>query len=231
MGEGSVTANIYAPVGTLDLNVAPEAGTVFVNYTGGLDTNAGDSWENAVKTIEHALSIVGEGKTIYIAEGVNYLDAADVNGLTIDKNVSIIGMGNEVVIDADNNGRIFNIDGLTVNFSNLVFTNANVASATDKRGGAIWARNAILNIDNCQFINNTAGPSSSYGGAINLKSSTATIADSSFSENSAYYGGGAINAENGNVLLDISNCIFTENTVLNNGWSTGGAICSYGTVR
>ena len=230
MGEGSVTANIYAPVGTLDLNVAPEAGTVFVNCTGGLDTNAGDSWANAVKTIEHALSIVGEGKTIYIAEGVNYLDGADVNGLTIDKNVSIIGIGNEVVIDANNNGRIFYINGLTVNFSNLVFTNANVASATDKRGGAIWASNAILNIDNCQFINNTAGPSSSYGGAINLKTSTATITDSSFSENSAFYSGGAINAENGNVLLDISNCIFTENTILNNGWSSGGAICSYGTV-
>ena len=171
-----------------------------------------------------------EGKTIYIAEGVNYLDAADVNGLTIDKNISIIGMGNEVVIDANNNGRIFNIDGLTVNFSNLVFTNANVASATDKRGGAIWARNAILNIDNCQFINNTAGPSSSYGGAINLKSSSATITDSSFSGNSAFYSGGAINAENSNLLLNISNCIFTENTILNNGWSTGGAICSYGTV-
>ena len=232
MGEGSVTANIYAPVGTLTFDVAPEAGTVFVNYTGGLDTNTGDSWANAVKTIEHALRIVGGGRTIYIAGGINYLDDADVNGLTIDKNISIIGIGEDVIIDANNASRIFYIDGLTVNFANIIFANANVGGASDKRGGAIWARNAILNIEHCKFINNTAGASSSYGGAVNLKSSTVSITDSYFEGNSAYYTGGAIYSENDNILLNISNSVFTNNAALNvaSTWANGGAICSYGTL-
>ena len=230
MGEGSVTANIYAPVGTLDLNVAPEAGTVFVNYTGGLDTNAGDSWANAVKTIGHALIIVGEGKTIYIADGVNYLDDVSVDGMTIDKNISIIGMGDNVVIDANNNGRIFSIGAYTVSLSNLAFINANVASASDKRGGALWVNGATLTIDNCKFINNTAGASSSYGGAINLKAATVTIRDSYFDNNSAFYNGAGINAENSNVLLNITGSTFTNNIILNNGWSAGAAICAYNTV-
>ena len=127
-------------------------------------------------------------------------------------------------------GRIFSIGAYTVNFSNIVFANANVASASDKRGGALWVNGATLTVDNCKFINNTAGASSSYGGAINLKASTATITDSYFDGNSAYYTGAGINAENNNILLNISNTVFTNNEVINTGWATGGAICSYGTV-
>ncbi|WP_405306893.1 DUF3344 domain-containing protein [Methanobrevibacter sp.] len=228
MGEGSVTANIYAPVGTLDLNVAPEAGTVFVNYAGGLDTNAGDSWENAVKTIQHALSIVGEGKTIYLADGHYYLDGVDVEGLTIDKNISIVGLGDEIIIDANNTSRIFNIDGLTVNLNNLIFVNANVSNAAIKRGGALYVTNSILNIDNCKFINNTAGTSGSYSGAINLMTSNAVITNSYFENNTAWYGGSAINAQSGNIFVNIQESQFINNRALNTGYAMGGALMIYG---
>ena len=228
MGEGSVTANIYAPVGTLDFNVAAEAGTVFVSYAGGLDTNAGDSWENAVKTIQHALSIVGEGKTIYLADGHYYLDGVDVEGLTIDKNISIVGLGDEIIIDANNTSRIFNIDGLTVNLNNLIFVNANVSNAAIKRGGALYVTNSILNIDNCKFINNTAGTSGSYSGAINLMTSNAVITNSYFENNTAWYGGSAINAQSGNIFVNIQESQFINNRALNTGYAMGGALMIYG---
>jgi len=236
MGEGSVTANIYAASETANFNVLPEAGTVFVNSTGGLDTNDGSSWDAPVKTIKHALEIVGEGRTIYLADGDYNLDDVSADGLTIDKNVNIIGMGDSVVIDADNNGRIFNIGACTVTLANLVLINGNSSAASDKRGGALYVNGATLTIDNCVFINNTAGTkaaasgSSTYGGAINLKSSTTTITDSDFEDNTAWSTGGAINAENSNVLLNISDTSFVNNVLLNNGWSAGAAICAYNTV-
>ena len=236
MGEGTITANIYAPLETITLNVAPEAGTVFVNSTGGLDTNDGGSWDSAVKTLSHALDIVGEGKTIYMADGTYSLDGATVDGLAINKDLSIVGMGENVVIDANNNGRIFNIGTNTVELSNLAFINGNASTATDKRGGALYVNGANLIIDNCKFINNTAGNkedaggSSTYGGAINLKSSTTTITNSEFDGNTAWSTGAGINAENSNILLNISDSTFTNNVILNNGWSAGAAICSYNAV-
>ena len=39
-----------------------------------------------------------------------------------------------------------------------------------------------------------------------------------------------INAENSNILLNISDSTFTNNVILNNGWSAGAAICSYNAV-
>ena len=230
-GNDTVTVDIHGAVFTLNINVLAKRGTVFVNYTSGSDSNDGAGWSSAVKTISHALDIVGDDNPIYVANGVNYLDDNNVNGLFIAKNISIIGVGDNVIIDAKNLGRIFYVDGFALSLSNLILANANVSNANDQRGGAIWANNSVLDIDNCKFINNTAGNSNSYGGAINLKYSIANIRQSSFDNNAAWYAGGAINAENTNVLLNISHSEFANNKILNNGWSTGAAICSYNTVN
>ena len=229
-GEGSATANIYTAAETVYFTVLPKSGTVYVNYTGGLDTNDGSSWNTAVKTLEKALTIVAEDCVIYVADGVNKLDGVSANGLAIGKNISIVGIGDNVVIDANYNGRIFNIGANTVTLSNLIFINGNASNADNKRGGALYVDGAYLTIDNCKFINNTVDVKSTYGGAINLKSSTTTIKDSEFVNNSAWSTGGAINAENSNVLLNISGSTFINNLILNNGWSAGVAICSYNTV-
>lgn len=209
---------------------APEPLTkVYVDYANGNDNDLGTSLSTAFKTIGHALNVIEEKGIIYIS-GFNYLDNVNVNGLTINKNISIMGLGDDATIDANNSSRIFNIGAYNVSLSNLAFVNANVAGANDKRGGALWVNGANLTIDNCKFINNTAGASSSYGGAINLKATATTIKNSYFENNSAFYTGAGINAEKDNLLLNISNCVFTANAVLNTGWATGGAICSYGTV-
>ena len=225
-GKDNVTVDIYGVISKLSIDVLAKRGTVFVNYTGGSDSNDGAGWSSAVKTISHALEVVGDNNPIYVAEGINYLDELDVNGLLISKNTSIIGIGDNVVIDAKNSGRIFYLDGFTLDLSNLIFANSNVSNANDQRGGVIWANNSLLNIDNCKFINNTAGNGNGYGGAINLKSSTANIRESEFSNNNAGYAGGAINAEINNVLLNITHSIFADN----NGGSAGGAIYSYNPV-
>ena len=208
------------------------ANTIYVDYANGADTNDGLSEATAVKTLNQAISMANVGATIYVADGVNYLDGVDANGIAIDKRLSIIGLGSNVIIDGNNLGRIFNITS-EVNLTNIIFRNADASKVEDKnfkRGGAIFADGATLIIDNCQFINNTAGNNNSYAGGINLKSSSATIKNSLFDGNTAWYAGSAINAENTNLLLSINDCVFVNNQILNNGWSAGGAICSYNTV-
>ena len=157
------------------------------------------------------------------------MDGVDVDGLNILKNVSIIGMTDDVVIDARNSGRILKIQGNNVLLSNIIFKNGNVSSASDKRGAAIWANQTTLTIDNCQFINNTAGSTgSTYGAAVNLKVTTTTIKNSLFDGNSAVYSG-AVNAEKGNHLLNVSNSVFINNVVYNTGnYAVGGGIAAYG---
>ncbi|WP_458454131.1 hypothetical protein, partial [Methanobrevibacter sp.] len=86
----------------------------YVDYENGLNTNAGTDASSAFKTIGHALSVVDDGAVIHVAGGVHYLDGVDANGLDVLKNVSIIGMTDNVVIDARNTGRIFKIQGNTV---------------------------------------------------------------------------------------------------------------------
>ena len=227
----SFKANVILLVAT-ELENEPVLTEVYVDYAKGSDSYLGTTASAPFKTIAHALSVVGDNAIIHVADGVNYLDDADVNGLNILKNVTIIGMGNNVVIDARNAGRIFKINADQVALSNLIFTNANTASASDKRGAALWVNGTTLTIDNCQFINNTAGPSSSYGGAITLKASNTTISNSQFDGNTAYYTGAAVNAEKGNIYLAIDNCVFMNNQVTNvaSNWANGAGICAYETT-
>ncbi|MBQ8017037.1 MAG: DUF1565 domain-containing protein, partial [Methanobrevibacter sp.] len=100
----------------------------YVDYDNGLDTNGGTA-SAPFKTIGHALSVVEDNGVVYLADGVHYLDGVDVDGLNILKNVSIIGMTDDVVIDARNSGRILKIQGNNVLLSNIIFKNGNVSSA------------------------------------------------------------------------------------------------------
>ena len=227
-GINVITARVFTITDELQLDFEESIGEVYVNYQTGSDDNEGTSADKAFKSIAHALDVVENDGIIHI-DGMNYLDNVSAEGLTVDKNISIIG-GEIAVIDAQGESRIFNIKNNTVTLSNLTFINGNADNASDKRGGALYVNGTTLNINDCVFANNTVSVKSSYGGAINLKSSSTTIKDTIFYSNSAWSTGAGINAENTNVLLNITDCMFLNNTLLNNGWSAGAAICSYNTV-
>ncbi|WP_458456758.1 DUF3344 domain-containing protein, partial [Methanobrevibacter sp.] len=183
-GGASYKTNVALLVAS-DIKKQEPLTEVYVDYENGLDTNLGVSEDTAFKTIAHALDAVADNGVINV-KGVNYLDDVSANGLTIDKNITIIGLGSDATIDGRDAGRIFNIGAHTVNLFNLAFINADASTASDKRGGALYVNGATLTVDNCKFINNSGGASSSYGGAINLKSSTTTIRNSEFDGNDAW---------------------------------------------
>ena len=145
-------------------------------------------------------------------------DGSLVEGIVIDKNLTIIGNGH--VLDGNKNARIFILDigesdaEITASFTGLHFINGKGDDKID--GGAISSqRFNILKISNCSFNNNDAG---SNGGAIYIagaESDFSTITKCIFNNNSSDSYGGAILCS----ATEIIDCTF-----YNNDTYAGGAI-------
>ena len=138
----------------------------------------------------------------------NYLfldsDSSLSDGIIIDKDIIISG---NVIIDANNKARIFNImDGCNVSLNGITFKNA----VSSNNGGAIHS-DGILTLINCSFIDNIAN----NGGAVYVGSSSSKMVDVNFMNNTALKDGGAIywNGVNGSVY-DIKSY---NNTAKHNG--------------
>lgn len=160
-------------------------------------------------TFEELANLVsGNEKTGEIILSKNFVntDGYDSNGINITANNIVIKAeeGNEVTIDANNVGRIFNANGTkNVTFENIKFINAN---ATGAGGAVILGEEESNKVVNCSFEKCS---SSEFGGALDGNGENST-----FTNCSTTYHGGAI--FEGNAI----NCIFTDC----NSTSCGGAM-------
>ena len=143
-------------------------------------------------------------------------DAAFVNGIVINRSVTIKGNGN--TIDAKKHARIFNIQSNNVILKNITFANGQTQGATlDGQGGAIFWQGSEGEVSHCTFINNTANTAIvSDGGAIRWYGSNGNIHDCIFINNKANDGGGAISFRS---YGSVTNCNFNANSA-----TVGGAI-------
>ena len=199
------------------------------------DVTINDTSTGGLRT---AINGVGIGETIYMENGL-YAGTNNRN-LTISKNLTIEGKGGNVTINAQGNGRIFNITSdITVILKNLNIINGKV-SATNVMGGAIYIDNANVKMVDCNFINNSVTPTSSlyspsygYGGAIYTNNGSLTINNCNFTNNSVaatssnYFAfargyGGVIyhNSSIGN--LAVNDCNFFNNTITVVSQASGG---------
>ncbi|KZX09890.1 DUF11 domain-containing protein [Methanobrevibacter filiformis] len=199
---------------------------VYVNATGGSDSNNGSNWTSAVKSIENALEIVQNGGTIHIA-GNNYNNTNGIGknntNLTINKNITLLGhtvLSGEIILDALNNGRIFLInDGLNVTLINLTFANGNITGTTNN-GGAIYSNGSKIIITGSKFINNTA----QNGGAIYSNNGTNFI----INENTSFINNTARTNNGGAIYNNRSNFSVSNSSFIgNNAARYGGAISNY----
>ncbi len=162
-------------------------------------------------SLESALEVVQSGDVITLEPGV-YFEA----DLVLPAGITISGAGahpNEVIIDAQQLGRVMLAEGLSqkTTIDNITFRNGRAAGETsyDQSGGAIFCSNSLLRIINCIFTTNRAD---SHGGAIRCNNSSPEISDCIFSDNAAPDGGGgAIDCSYGAYPF-VSNCRFVNNT-------------------
>lgn len=162
------------------------------------------------------------------------------------------GSADKVIIDGSKKGVMFQIrDKAKVTFVNITFINGQ--HAYGESGAVIDSRGCTLNIDNCRFINNSAGYNGGAvsnaregstagkmvltnsifigndcvhdGGAVSTYLSESVIKNCQFYNNTAGRDGGAIRVKFSDYHL-IDNCTFMYNLASGgNGW--GGAIYTW----
>ena len=162
-------------------------------------------------SLESALEAVQSGDVITLEPGI-YFEA----DLILHEGITISGAGihpNEVIIDAQQLGRVMLAEGLNqkTTVENITFRNGRASGETsyDQSGGAVFCSNSLLRIINCIFTNNRAD---SHGGALRCTNSSPEIIGCTFSVNAAPAGGGgAIDCSYGAYPL-VSDCMFVNNT-------------------
>ena len=133
--------------------------------------------------IQNAVDSAGNGDTVYLKAGT-YLNNGCGQIDIYQNNISIVGVKDSTILDAQKTSRIFNINtrsGITI--KDIVFINGNA-----NRGGAIRVYNAIDNVNiDATFINNTA---EYYGGANYFENTVSNVNISgTYINNTADYGG------------------------------------------
>jgi len=169
-------------------------------------------------------------------------DSALINGIVIDKAITIDGNGS--TISGADAARIFQLNANNINIKNTTFINgySNTSSAqTADWGGAIYSNGAYKGhvISDCKFYNNTAynggaiylggdasdiigcefedNNATTSGGAVFINGLHDTIDDSTFNNNEANEFGGAVACSSDEQGAEISNSVFTSNIALNGG--------------
>ena len=205
--------------GVTDIYVSPTGNDTWDGLT---ETHIDGTNHGPKLTLYSANMVAEDGCTIHIADGT-YTGANNRN-ITISKNITIIGQSRAgIIFNGSDTAKIFYItSGLTVNISNLTFTNC--YSGSGNAGGVIQTY-GNLNITNCSFTNNRG----TYAGAISNLGNL-TVNDSSFINNTsscagAIYNGNGDGAQTYNCTITINNSIFTDNTSSGNA----GAIANWGT--
>ena len=197
------------------------------------------------KDLKSIIDLTPSGTTLYLSR--DYKGSED-NQITVNKNLTIDGQGH--TLDGNRACRIFYSTQGNIVLKNLKLINGYVDGWNPDDysyyGGAIlievtakytienclfennWADdyggaianlgNLILTVKNCTFKSNTADDE--YGGAIYSRNYV-LIEDSTFKDNTAYNGGGAISLSESNNYIDkIINCSFESNSAE----ARGGAI-------
>ena len=136
------------------------------------------------------------GSTLTLEKDYNFTSSS-TSGIEINKYFTINGNGH--YIDSQGLSRVFNIKGKTLFLNNIVFISSQGTetghTSLDIEGGAIFARNSTLIIENCSFDSFN----SNFGGAICALETNLTLINVSFTNCFSKYYGGAVYQMYGNL--------------------------------
>ena len=191
MGSVNATDNVIET--NISADTSTNDGIMLNTYTqevwisnDGDDSNSG-SESDPYKTLNKSINSVGDNSYIHLKEGT-YTGEKN-RDLVVSKNLTFIGAGaDKTIIDAQKQGRIFNINGdNTITLINLTLTNG-----YSDNGGAIYTYHGdVIVSDGVSFVNNSADR---YGGAIHTYHGDVIVSgiNVSFVNNSADHGGGLL---------------------------------------
>jgi len=179
-------------------------------------TNTNDSGTGSLRD---AIDTASSGDTIVIADNVQGTILLSSGQITINKSLTIIGPGADLLTLQGVNDRIFRIgdsnSAIDITITGLRFTRGKISGP--EGGGAIYSSQGAgqtLTIRDSKFQRNVAVEN---GGAVLLDADAAlTISGSTFTNNAAKRAGGAI-THFSTAPLTVMNSTFTLNVVDTNG--------------
>ncbi|WP_407423119.1 Ig-like domain repeat protein [Methanobrevibacter sp.] len=172
--------------------------------------------EATFRDLQELIDDADDGAIIELDKNYTYAVSIDnEKPIHIRKNLRINGNG--YTLDANKENLIFDIDDCDVTLNNINFKNG--VFVDYRNGGAIVIDDANVTIIDCNFTDN--GGDDEAGGVIYAVNTILTVSNSIFTNNLAFYGGGAILGEYSTVELNA--CEFTGNGVE----YAGGAIDIY----
>jgi len=206
-------------VGVLVSVSSVTAADIYVNASA--PAGGDGSSTNPFQNISAGINLATDGDTVNIADGT-YTGTGNTQ-LTITKSMIITGQSQTgTIIDAEQNGRIFNIiSGITVTIQNLTLQNGQ----SSESGGATLYNLGDLTLNNVTFKDNTATGTSSGGAICNV--GNLIVTGSTFTGNTAGCGGAIFNVGTLNVIgsnFTNNNAIYINGAV----YYGGGAVCNYG---
>ena len=195
-----------------------------------------------IQGVDDKGSLVLDGRTASEAVAETGRDAANGSTGSLINNSGTVNLTNVTVqyvkktVEKGDGGVVLNASGATVNvkdsvfdnnkttrYGSVIYSNGGIAventvftNNAGNNGGVICHHNAssTMTIDECDFEENAG-----YSGAAIWSNKTATITDTTFTNNTASWNGGAICTSGG--TMDIENSTFANNTSAQN---KGGAI-------
>ncbi len=196
------------------------------NSTTDLQINDNQKLQDASSDLENQIINANDGDEIIINPGTYRL-----HNVTISKNMTIQGNGNpeDIIIDGEQISSILLIrsDAVHVTLKNITFINA----LTDGFGGAISMETGHVYVDNCNFINNTAGVNA--GGISNYGTEEQPgyllVNNSLFVNNHAEHDGGAVTTCY--ATSHIYNSVFIANSAHRDGGAVRVSVFGYATVE
>ena len=165
------------------------------------------------------------GQVIQLNKSFYYNSTSDrnyVTGLRVRGPITIDGQGH--TIDGKDASRllyVYTSAGNKVFLKNINFVNGHAISSggVNPYGGAIFSQGgAIIEIENCTFINNKAPQTNNQGGAIYVASGNLTVKTSLFENNTAYKGGAIYMRQNPTVT--VKGCAFIDNNHATGGYGS-----------
>ena len=181
-------------------------------------TNTNDSGPGSLR---NALAIANDGDTINFA--VSGTIALTSGELVVDNNITISGPGSDnLAVDGNSKSRVFYVGpDATVIISDLTITNG--TTPRGEAGGGIYNDHSTLTLNACDVSDNLADLGS--GGGIFTYGGLGTVNNSTFTGNSAFFGGGIyiVADQSGNATLTVNTSTFIGNM----GGFAGGGIYNY----
>jgi predicted outer membrane repeat protein len=180
----------------------------------------------STNALSSALSSVSSGATIYLAPGCTYWLSSGLTDNKLDLTITGLNSTLRQAPDASDFTSLTVDPGDTLTLNGVNFTGGGERSNAEWHGGAIYNDGATLTVNGGTFRDNH---SSEYGGAIYSDSggSSLTVSGAYFTGNTAEYGGAIENG--GASTATITNSTFSQNSAP--GDYDGGAIENDGTAN